>query len=432
MTAGTADTRSNWPPMVSTFTGSPREIGTAFGEMQRTALQEEQATWLERGAEHDFSRDDLLAFAAPSVKVVEEIAPHWLEEAVATAEAAGLDEEVYIAGMFYIGPTARGGRQWFCPEPDDCTSYTVSSDCTEGNRVFFHRTRDNTPRPQTGALWETKLPGLNRFMAVTYSTERSLSVYVNEKGLVSSGDQGGPPSTTRKDAGIMSGLLKRYVAERASSCEEALGIIKWFTGEGWYAGGKPGSRYTMADLTGTILDVCHNSDPGSLTWSRVEGKSHITRTWEGTADQMLRELAEPVEFLPFRNIYRRPDARICRGANSIAGMTVRVHPEFPEYLTTAWFSFPSISLALPLYMGGTATPLPLMDGSLYSLCADLPEDVETWETMEGSLQRNSLLLEARAETLLREGRTDEARRLIDDWTQSTAAAHLLLLEKSRG
>ena len=430
MTAGT-DGRCNRPEMVGTFTGSPREIGTAFGEMHQTALQEEQAAWLERGAEHNVSRDDLLALAAPSTGVVEEIAPHWLEEASATAQAAGLDEGAYIAGMFYLGPTAQGGRKWFCPEPDECTSYTVSSDYTQGNRAFFHRTRDNAPRPQTGALWETKLPDVNRFMAVTYSIERSLSVFVNDRGLVSSGDQGGPPSTTRRDAGIMSGLVKRYVAERASSCEEALEIIEWFTGEGWYAGGKPGSRYTMADLSGTILDICHNSDPGSLTWRRVEGKSHITRTWEGTGDQMLQDLPEPVDFLAFRNIYRHPDARICRGRNSIAGMTVRVHPEFPDSLTTAWFSFPSVSLAFPLYMGGTGTPKPLMDGSLYELCADLPEDVPTWETIECSLQQNSLLLEARAETLLREGSTDEARQLIDDWTQSTCAAQLLLLEKSR-
>ncbi len=426
------DIRNDWPRMVRTLSGSPLEIGTAFGELHRETLQRGQQTWLERGAANDHSREDLLELVAPMVEVVQEIAPHWIEEAEAIAEAADLDPEVYVAQLFYIGPTAAGGREWFRPEEaDDCTSYTVSSSVTDGNAPIFHRTRDNRPDRQTGAIWDTHLPGINRLMAVTYTTSRSISVMVNEKGLVGSADQGGPRSTIRKDVGIMNGLMKRYIGEHASNCEEALEIIRRFTDNGWYAGGRPGSRWTLADREGRILDVSHNSDPGSLTYRWIEGKSHITRTWEGNADEMLEALQEPVCFLEFRNISRNPDARIHRGRNSIAGLTVRVHPEFPEHLTRAWFSFPAVHLAFPLYMGGTATPLSLVDGSLYELCAELPHDFETWEVLEQHLHRNSLLMEARAEELLREGRVDEARSLIDDWTQSTAAAHLLFLQNSR-
>ncbi len=422
---------SDWPPLVRALSGSPREIGTALGTMHREALQRGQAAWLERGAEHGLSRADLLALAAPMLDVVREIAPHWLEEAVATAEGAGTDPEIGMAQLLYLGPTARGGREWFRPEqPDECTSYTVSRDRTEGNALLFNRTRDNTPGPQSGAIWDTHLPGINRLMAVTYTTSRQISVMVNDKGLVGSADQGGPPSTTRSDVGIMNGMMKRYIAEKASNCEEALAIIRRFVDENWYKGGRPGSRWTLADLKGAILDVSHNSDPGSLTYRWVEGKSHITRTWNGSADQMLEALAEPVGFLDFRNISRDPDAKIQKGRTSIAGMTVRVHPEFPEYLTRAWFSFPAVSLAFPVYMGGTATPLPLVDGSLYDLCADLPDDVAVWEVLERTLEQNSKLLEARVEELLRARRIAEARALIDDWTQATAASHLLQLDKS--
>ena len=432
MMTDAADARGDWPPMVRTFSGSPREIGTAFGELHRETLQRGQQAWIARGAEHDLTPEDLLAMAEPMLEVVREITPHWLEEAEAIAEAAGIDPEIYAAQMLYIGPTARGGRDWFRPEePDDCTSYTVSRDVTEGNAVFFHRTRDNTPGPQTGAIWETELPGINKLMAVTYTTSRSISVMVNDKGLVGSADQSQHRSTIRKDVGIMNGLMKRYIGERASNCEEALEIIQRFVDEGWYAGGRPGSRWTLVDSDGRILDVDHNSDPGSLSYRWREGKSHITRTWEGNADEMLEALEEPVAFLEFRNISRNPDSRIHRGRASIAGLTVRVHPEFPEYLTSAWFSFPAVSLAFPVYMGGTATPLPLVDGSLYELGADLPHDFETWEVYERSLLQNALLLEARAEDLLREGRIDEARALLDDWTQSVAATHLLLLDRSR-
>ena len=432
MIASLPDIQQDWPPMVRTFSGSPREIGTAFGTLNREIIRQGHDAWLARSAGNDHSTADLLALAEPMIEVVREIAPHWLEEARAIAAAAEIDPEIYVAQMFYIGPAAAGGREWFRPEePDDCTSYAISSDVTDGNAVFFHRTRDNRPDRQTGALWATELPGINRLMAVTYTTSRSISVMVNEKGLVGSADQGGPRSTIRKDVGMMNGLMKRYIAETASNCEEALEIIQRFVDEGWYAGGRPGSRWTLADLDGRILDVSHSSDPGSLTYRWIEGKSHITRTWEGNPDEMLEALDEPVSFTQFRNISRHPDARINRGRNSIAGLTVRVHPEFPEYLTRAWFSFPAVHLAFPLYIGGTATPLPLMDGSLYELCADLPHDFDSWQVLEQTLYQNSLLLEAQVETLLREGRTDEARKLLDDWTQSVAAAHLLFLHKSR-
>ncbi len=433
MTAKMGDRVGGWPAMVATLSGTPREIGEAFGTLHREALVQREAAWIARGAAHDLSVSDLLKMAEPVLEVVREIAPHWLEEAAASARAAGTDEEVALAQMLYVGPTAVGGREWFRPEqPDECTSYTVSSALTEGNRPLFHRTRDNAPGPQTGAIWNVQVPGINRLMAVTYTTSRSISVMVNEKGLVGSADQHFVLSTIRKDVGIMNGMMKRYIGEKASNCEEALAIIQWFMDEGWYAGGKPGSRWTLVDLNGRILDVAHNSDPGSLEYHWVEGKSHITLTREGTADQMLEALEEPVSFLDFRNIYRQPDARMRHGRRSIAGVTVRVHPRFPEYLTTAWFSFPAVSLAFPLYMGGTATPQPLVDGSLYELCADLPEDIEAWEVLERSLQRNSMLLESRAEALLEEGRVEEARGLLDAWTQETAAAQLVLLRKSGG
>ncbi|GEM_PF-5415998 len=57
------------PPMVSTLSGTPREVGTAFGTMHREALRQGQTAWLERGAEHGLSRDDLLRMAAPMLEV---------------------------------------------------------------------------------------------------------------------------------------------------------------------------------------------------------------------------------------------------------------------------------------------------------------------------------------------------------------------------
>jgi hypothetical protein len=230
---------------------------------------------------------------------------------------------------------------------------------------------------------------------------------------------------------MMNGLMLRYIAEKAADCEEALEIIERFVENRWYAGGKPGTRWTLVDRHGTLLDAAHSSDQGSLTHRYRTGKSHVTVTRGGTADKMLEDLDEPIRFTAFRNVSRKPEARIDQGRASIAGMTIRIHPEHPEVLTSAWFSFPAVSLAFPMYMGGTATPLPLMDGSIYDLCAGMPQDYEAWQRMEEALHQDSLQLEAKVAALLAEGSREQARQLIDAWTQVRAAAHLALLEEQR-
>ena len=419
-------------PMVRTFTGSPRDIGTAFGQSQRESLREAQAAWLARAAKNNVAPEDLLDLVKPMVAVVREVAPHWIEEAEAVAEAAELDPALYVARMFYIGQASTGFRGWFVPEgEDDCTSYIVTRQFTEGNATLFHRTRDNTPDRQTGAIWDTQLPGIHKFLAVTYTNSREPSVIVNEKGLAGSADAVGPSATKRKDVGMMNGLMLRYIAEKASDCGEALEIIERFVENGWYAGGKPGTRWTIVDRHGTVLDAAHSSDGGSLTHHYRTGKSHVTVTRGGTADKMLEQLNEPVRLTAFRNVSREPDARIHQGRASVAGMTIRIHPEHPEYLTSAWFSFPAVSLAFPMYMGGTETPLPLMDGSVYDLCAAMPADYEGWKAMEEALYQNALRFEAEVEPLLAAGHLEEARQRIDAWTQTVTAAHLECLQKSR-
>jgi hypothetical protein len=418
--------------MVRTFTGSPRDIGAAFGRTNQEALRQAQTAWLGRAGKNDVTAEQLLDMVQPMVAVVREIAPHWIEEAEAAAEVAGIDPALHVAQMFYIGQASTGFRGWFVPEgEDDCTSYTVSPGFTEGNAAFFHRTRDNTPGRQTGAIWETKVPGVYKFLAVTYTRSRSPSVMVNEKGLAASADAVGPSATKRQDVGMMNGLMLRYIAEKAADCEEALEIIERFVENGWYAGGKPGTRWTLVDRHGTLLDAAHSSDQGSLTHRYRTGKSHVTVTRGGTADKMLEDLDEPIRFTAFRNVSRKPEARIDQGRASIAGMTIRIHPEHPEVLTSAWFSFPAVSLAFPMYMGGTATPLPLMDGSIYDLCAGMPQDYEAWQRIEEALHQDSLQLEAKVAALLAEGSREQARQLIDAWTQVRAAAHLALLEEQR-
>ncbi len=117
--------------------------------------------------------------------------------------------------------------------------------------------------------------------------------------------------------------------------------------------------------------------------------------------------------------------------NSIAGMTISIHPEYPEFLTAVWFSFPAVGLAFPMYMGGVKTPLPLLEGTIYELGAGLPDNFEVWEKIEVELMMKAAALEDQAEKLIREGRIAEVRELIDEWSGKTTEAHLAILKSGR-
>ncbi|HNS31575.1 MAG TPA: carcinine hydrolase/isopenicillin-N N-acyltransferase family protein [bacterium] len=415
------------------YAGTPEEFGRNFGLKHAERLRKNQDAWLGKAAAKNISPGQLLEMAKPMVDTVRKIAPHWLEEAEAAAEAAGIDKKLYAIRMFYMGQLTSGGRGWFIPqEPDDCTSYVLSGRFADGGYTFFHRTRDNTPGKQSGAIWDINATGVNKFMAVTYTGSTNVSVMVNEKGLAASADMGGPNAKKRKDVGMMNGLMLRYIAEKASNCEEALEIVKLFVEKGWYAGGKPGTKWTFTDMQGKILDASHSSDMDSLTYRYIENKFYITRTRGGSADRMLEKMETPAAFTDFRNISRNPQAKINYGKNSIAGMTIRVHPVYPQYLTSAWFSFPAASLAFPMYMGGTRTPLPLLDGSVYELCASITIDTDTIEKMEEKLNSSAAEMEKQAEQLIKQERVVEARELIDRWTRSVAEEHLLFLKNLFG
>ncbi len=391
------------------YGGTPREFGIRFGERHSEILRQGQSRWL---AAKGISREEILDMAKPMVEVLREIAPHWLEETEGIAEAAGIDAALAVAQLLIINTQ------------DDCTTYLMTAAHNEADALFFHRTRDNRPGRQTGAIWDIDAPGINKFMAVTYTASRGISVMVNEKGLAASADMGGPPDHDPKNVGMMNGLMLRYIAEKASDSLEALEIVERFVKNGWYTRGRaPGTVWTFADRYGNVIRASHNSGADSLSSSRVETGFYSTR---GGAD-LLAALDKPVSFTTFRNVSRDPKARIDRGRASIAGMTVKIHPEYPEFLTTAWFSFPAVGLAFPMYMGGVRTPLPLLDGSVYEIGADLPNDFETWEKIERDLLVKAAELEAQVEEMMQRDRVAEARQLIDEWTREITEKHLRLI-----
>ncbi len=407
--------------------GTPEQIGTVWGKMNKEIIVRDMNThFLERAAEAGISKETLIERSAAYVRIAKKIAPHWLAEARAIARAAGVDEDLYIA--FVDGRS----RNRFLHE---CTSYAVSRDHAKDGAILFHKTRDNVDRLQSTPIVESSLPGVNKFMAVTNASRIQLSMMVNEKGLAGAGDY---PAHRKKDSsalhlkkakpqyrGLMGGSILRHIAERASSCAEALAIIEDFVAKGYYAGGKVnGNHWLFVDREGTVLEVCNNSQH---VVSKVHTqKAYFSRLGNSAAARRLRE-AKTIDFHVFHNISR---VKPVLTKKSIAGMSIEIDPDRPDLFTCAWITLPVRSVAFPVFMGQDRVPACLFDGSAYTLGKKGPAQIQRWEAVERSMHAEKQRLEEKAKANLAAGKPERSQvDLLEQWSAAQAAKLVKALEQ---
>ncbi len=406
------------PPMIR-LVGTPEQMGTIWGQLNREHIRHDLETgYLKRAAAAGISEQMLMGRAAASLRIIEQIAPHWLEEARATARAAEVPEDIYLA--FLDGVV----RDRFLHE---CTSYAVSREHARDGTILFHKTRDNRDVPQSVYIADSAVEGVNKFIAVSNATGIRCSMMVNDKGLAGAADY---PAERKKDSsqlelepadlqyrGIMAGTILRYIAERASNCAEALAIIEDFVAKGYYAGGKVGgSHWLFVDRHGVILEVCNNA---RHVVSQVHDQNvYFSRLNNSSAAQRLRDADDLVDFGLFRSVSR--DSSICFGS-SISGMTVEIDPDAPEWFTCAWITLPVRAAAFPLLMGQSHTPRSLLDGSAYQWGKASAQQVARWEALEQSMHRDKQQLKAEVAASIEAGNPDAAHvEILEAWSQAQA------------
>ncbi len=407
--------------------GTPEQIGTMWGRMNKKIIPRDmEAQYLKPAAKAGISNKTLIERSAAYARIAEKIAPHWLVEARATARAAGVDEDLYVA--FIDGQS----RKRFLHE---CTSYATSPKHARDGAILFHKTRDNADRPQATPIVESSLAGINKFIAVTDASRIRCSMMVNEKGLAGSGDY---PADKKKDSstlhlekaapqyrGLMAGSILRYIAERASSCAEALAIIEDFVAKGYYSGGKVnGSHWLFVDRKGVVLEVCNNS---RHVVSKVHTqKAYFSRFNKCAAARRLRE-AEAVDFHLFHNISR---GRPLLTQNSIAGLTVEIDPDRPDLFTCAWITLPVRAVAFPVLMGQGRAPACLVDGSAYKLGKNCPAQTPRWEAMERSMRAEKERLKEKAKANIAAGKLERTQvDLLEQWSAAQASMLVKALKR---
>ena len=410
--------------------GTPDQIGAVWGETNKeTIVRDMQADYLERAAAAGISERTLVERSATYVRIAEQIAPHWLAEARATARAVGVPEDLYVA---YAEEVV---RDRFLHE---CTSYAVSRDHTQDRAILFHKTRDNKKRQQAAYIVESSLEGINKFITVSNANRIGCSMMVNDKGLAGSGDypvasarRGDPKALLPEPAepqyhGVMGGTVLRYIAERASSCAEALAIIEDFVAKGYYAGGKVnGNHWLFVDREGAILEVSGNSRHVASKFHTQ--KAYFSRLDDSASARRLRESVEPIDFHLFHNVSRDPS--ICV-ENSISGMTVEIDPDHPDLFTCAWIALPVRSVAFPLLMGMSRTPACLVDGTAYELGRKSEGQIPRWEAMERSMRAGKERLREDVAARVAAGNPEHTYvELLEQWSRAQATMLVEVLKQ---
>jgi len=410
--------------------GTPEHIGTLWGKMNGDIITRGiEADYLKRAAAAGISRETLIERSATYVRIAKKIAPHWLAEARAVARAAGVPEELYIA---YLDGSV---RDRFLHE---CTSYAVPREHTRGGLILFHKTRDNKDLPQAACIIHSSLPGIHKFIAVTNAAAIQCSMMVNEAGLAGAGDY---PANRKKESsalhlkpartkyrGLMGGAILRYIAERASTCAQALAIIDDFVAKGYYAGGKVGgNHFLFVDRKGVVLEVCNNA---RHVVSKVHtGNAYFSRRNNSPAARRLREATEPVDFHTFHNVSRHPS--ICL-RSSISGMTAEIDPDRPELFTCAWVTLPVRAVAFPLFMGQTRTPACLLDGTANQLGKKAKAGKARWEALEQAMRVEKEQLKKKVAAALAAGDPPSAHiETLEQWSASQARMLLDALKQPK-
>ena len=401
--------------------GTPTEIGEIWGAANKAAIvRDMEVFYLHKAADAAISEDALIERSGMFLRIAHEVAPHWLDEARAIARAAGVHEDLYL------GFLADAVRSLFLHE---CTSYSVSREYTLGGAILFHKTRDTRAADQAAYIVESSLPGIHKFIAVCSASRIDCCMMVNDHGLAGSADYPGglrPPEAEPRYRGLMNGAILRHIAERASTCDQALGIINEFVKKGYYAGGKVNATHWLfVDRTGTILEVSNNSEH---VISQVHTqKVYFSRFPNRPAARQLRDTERPIDFLLFHGVSR--DRSVClpdstSPTKSVSSMTVEIEPSHPDLLTCAWVSLPAGVGSFPLLMGQRATPRTLLDGTAYRVGTATKGSRALWESAEKRTHADKEPLKQR---LLAAGNRTDAADMADRWAQEQAANLLALI-----
>jgi hypothetical protein len=399
-----------------TLIGTPKEIGTKWGELNSITIQEHFDAFITSVMDKGLDKEGMIERSQRHNQIIEEIAPHWHEEDNAVAASAGVDQELYSS---YLAGKYRG--LFFVEDYEDCTSYFSVGKASLDGAPMIHKNRDNVARSQAAYYKKVIVDGkdLYSYISIGDVSDTGLMMMVNEKGLAGLADTGGIDENNPTGKGIMNPYILRYIAENAETCEEAIAILTEMVEKRWYAGGDIGTHWLFVDRFGTGVRVANNSRE-VVIFENTQNGIDATKP-------MIRFLLEKHNGKVTLNVLNELSrhATICL-PKTISAYSVKIDENWPDILTRIDISMgrPSDTVYIPIFMSMTETPKCLADGTLWDEAGNIGVKLQNLsgaklrlfksklEKLEKELADITVLAEIEARRLLEDGKVDEARALL--------------------
>jgi hypothetical protein len=404
------------PPSTSELVslhGTARAVGLAFGAANAGDIAAAVAEFF-GGA---WSRDALLASTERYRSLVAEHAPHWLDEVAGIAEAAGVGAEDYLA---YQGAKY---RRINLPE---CFSYCAAPRHTTGGVTLFHKNRDNAKRPQCAYVKE--VAGFHRFAATADTMDLGCMMAVNAAGLCACADVGYPdPNPCFR--GMMNPDIQRLILERCASVGEALALLEELDGKRVYAGATTGTNWLFTDAGGDMAQVRHYH--GRIEVNRSDEGFLVMRP-DACGEQVLAAFRAESGHIRPALLNRLSRQTPILAESNISAMTASVPALRPDLFSRADFAVHHAGRAVyvPLYLGITDTPRPLLDGTLHRLIDSRSIPAEALAEFEAGLHEQCGRLELATRDALAKRGEKAARRTLTLGCARFAADAVRFLEQS--
>ncbi len=397
--------------------GSPRQVGQTFGGVNRSAIRRDVREFYRLLKEKErISKRKMLAAGKYYLELVSRYAPHWITEAEGIAAAADLDVEEFLA--------YKGAKYRVINRPE-CFTYYSAPRHNAGGRTLLHKNRDQVERPQAAYVVGTKPRGkrIYRFVANGDIHDIGPSMALNEKGLAIVADMGYKEKNPRF-RGMMNGDILRIVVETCANVEEATALLRGFHEEKVYAGGKFGTHWMIADRTGAGVRIYQYID--SFVEKRSRRGFLVMR--EDARGRLVTKVLSQNRGKITAGVMNRLSRRrpVFSPSWNVSAYTALIPPKRPDLFSYAWFAVCNVrkTLYVPLYMGVTATPKILFDGTLYRLSSNQKFGADLFRKCKGlgvNLERFEQETEAdRADTevaagvALRRRGENAARKVLTD------------------
>ncbi|MGB9877788.1 MAG: C45 family autoproteolytic acyltransferase/hydrolase [bacterium] len=193
--------------MMTTLRGKAEEVGYLFGKVAKDSIRDIAVST-------DPPKDWEVRVKRLK-RIMEEVAPHWLEEGEAIAKASGVDFSLILAHNL---PS----------HSDDCTSFIALS--TKDGFPILHKNRDFAIQKQS--FFIKKIDGCLKFIAGASPLDLGIAYFLNEAGLAGACNTGGYTDVEPTDA-LLDRHIMRLVAEKAKNNREALQIVEEMRGRGF-------------------------------------------------------------------------------------------------------------------------------------------------------------------------------------------------------